>query len=154
MAEKYWLVKTEPSVYSIDDLRRDGETLWDRVRNHQAKLFLRDGMQPGDACFIYHSNAHPTGVVGVAVVMGVAVADPTQFEKGTDGFEPRATREAAVWWARRLKWKGRFAACVELAALRNEPKLAGMRLLARGNRLSVMPVEKFEFHCIEQMAKA
>lgn len=153
MARRCWLVKTEPDVYSIDDLERDGRTAWDRVRNHQAKLSLRDGMQSGDRVLIYHSNAEPTGVVGIAVVEGEAVPDETQFRKGDDAHEPRATRQAPVWWARVLRFERRFAACVELSALRSQPALSSMRLLARGNRLSVMPVEPAEFACIERMAR-
>ena len=152
MAMRHWLVKTEPEVYSIDHLRRDGSTKWDRVRNHQAKLFLRDGMQPGDRVLVYHSNAEPTGVVGIAVVVGVAVPDETQFRKGDEAHEPRATREAPVWWARTLRFERRFGGCITLQELRAEPRLAGMRLLARGNRLSVMPVAAAEFACIERMA--
>ena len=152
MAKSHWLVKTEPDVYSIEDLRRDGSTAWDRVRNHQAKLFLRDGMQPGDRVLIYHSNAEPTGVVGVASVVGAAVPDETQFRKGDEAFEPRATRQAPVWWARNLRFEKRFPGCVELSALRAEAALAGMKLLARGNRLSVLPVTAVEFACIERMA--
>ena len=154
MTMKHWLVKTEPEVYSIDDLKRDGSTAWDRVRNHQAKLSLRDGMQPGDRVLIYHSNAEPTGVVGIATVVGEAMPDATQFRKGDDAFEPRATKDAPVWWARTLRFERRFSACVTLASLRAEPKLAGMQLLARGNRLSVLAVAAAEFACIERMAKA
>lgn len=151
MARGFWLVKTEPEVYSIDDLRRDRVTAWDRVRNHQAKLSLRDGMRDGDGVLVYHSNADPTGVVGTAVVQGEAIADETQFRRGDEAFEPRATREAPVWWARRLGFERRFAGCVTLAALRAEPALAGMRLLARGNRLSVLPVSRSEFERIVRM---
>lgn len=154
MAKGHWLVKTEPEVYSIDDLRRDRVTAWDRVRNHQAKLSLRDGMRDGDRVLVYHSNADPTGVAGVAVVQGEALADETQFRKDDEAFEPRATREAPVWWARRLRFERRFGACVELARLRAEPALAGMRLLARGNRLSVLPVTRAEFERIERMGGA
>lgn len=154
MTRAHWLVKTEPDVYSIDDLRRDGSTAWDRVRNHQAKLFLRDGMKPGDRVLVYHSNAEPTGVVGIAEVTGEATPDETQFRKGDDAFEPRATRSAPVWWARTLRFVRRFEACVELQALRAEPALAGMKLLARGNRLSVVPVTAGEFARIERMAES
>lgn len=154
MAKGHWLVKTEPEVYSIDDLRRDGSTAWDRVRNHQAKLSLRDGMKPGDRVLVYHSNAEPTGVVGVATVVGEAIPDETQFRKGDEAFEPRAMRASPVWWARTLRFERRFAACVELAALRAEPALSKMKLLARGNRLSVLPVTEAEFERILRMAKA
>jgi predicted RNA-binding protein with PUA-like domain len=154
MAKGHWLVKTEPEVYSIEDLQRDGTTAWDRVRNHQAKLSLRDGMKPGDLVLIYHSNADPTGVVGTATVVGEATPDETQFRKGDEAFEPRATRANPVWWARTLRFERRFKACVELASLRAEPALAEMKLLARGNRLSVLPVTAAEFERILRMAKA
>jgi len=150
----YWLCKSEPDVYSIDDLRRDEVTGWEGVRNYQARNFMRDGMQPGDRVLIYHSNAEPTGVVGIATVVGEAIPDATQFRKGDDAFEPRATKDAPVWWARTLRFERRFPACVTLASLRAEPKLAGMQLLARGNRLSVLSVAAAEFACIERMAKA
>jgi predicted RNA-binding protein with PUA-like domain len=147
----HWLLKTEPEVYGIDDLRREGHTDWDRVRNHQVKILLRDAMAQGDRCLIYHSNAEPTGVVGTAVVSGQAVPDATQFRKGDEAFEPRATRQAPVWWARPVRFESRFARCVELAELRKEPRLRGMAILKRGNRLSVTPVTAAEFACIEAM---
>jgi predicted RNA-binding protein with PUA-like domain len=147
----HWLLKTEPEVYGIDDLRREGRTDWDRVRNHQVKILLRDAMARGDRCLIYHSNAEPTGVVGTAVVSGQAVPDATQFRKGDEAFEPRATRQAPVWWARPVRFESRFARCVELAELRKEPRLRGMAILKRGNRLSVTPVTAAEFACIEAM---
>ena len=148
---RHWLLKTEPDVYSIDDLRADGRTDWDRIRNHQVKLFLRDAMAQGDRCLIYHSNAEPTGVLGTAVVCGEAVPDATQFRKADEAFEPRATREAPVWWARPIRFESRFERCVELAELRGEPRLRGLATLKRGNRLSVTPVTAAEFACIEAM---
>lgn len=147
----HWLLKTEPEVYSIDDLRRDGSTEWDRVRNHQVKLFLRDAMAPGDRCLVYHSNAEPTGVVGTAVVCGDAVPDATQFRKGDEAFEPRATRSAPVWWARPVRFESRFARCVELAELRGDPGLSDLAILKRGNRLSVTPVSATDFARIVAM---
>jgi predicted RNA-binding protein with PUA-like domain len=147
-----WLVKTEPAVYAIGDLRRDRVTMWDRVRNHQAKLMLRDGMAKGDQVLIYHSNADPTGVVGLAEVAGDAVPDATQFLRSDESFEPRATREAPVWWARPLRFRRAFPACVELARLRETPGLADLPLLRRGNRLSVMPVSDKAFGIILRLA--
>ena len=151
---RHWLCKSEETCYSIADLERDGRAGWDSVRNYQARNFMRDQMKVGDLVLYYHSNAEPTGVVGVAVVQGQAIADETQFRKGDDAFEPRATREAPVWWARRLRFELKFAACVELSRLRDEPALAGMKLLARGNRLSVLPVARAEFERIERMGGA
>jgi predicted RNA-binding protein with PUA-like domain len=93
---KHWLVKTEPDVYSIDDLKRDRKTEWTGVRNYQARNFLRE-MHVGDMVLVYHSNAEPSGVVGVGKVVRLAEADPTQFDKKSEYYEPKATKEAPRW---------------------------------------------------------
>lgn len=149
----HWLLKTEPSTYAIEDLRRDRRTDWDRVRNHQVKIFLRDVMAKGDRCLVYHSNADPTGVVGTAVVCGDAVPDASQFRRGDEAFEPRASRDAPVWWARPMRFESLFGRCVTLEAIRAEPALRGLAILRRGNRLSVTPVTEAEFACIEAMGR-
>ena len=93
-----WLMKSEPDVYSIADLKRDGRTAWTGVRNYQARNFMRDRMRVGDPVLFYHSNADPSGVAGVGRVAGPAYADPTQFDPAGDYFDPRATPAAPVWF--------------------------------------------------------
>jgi len=143
-AEQRWLAKSEPDVYSIDDLRRDGSTWWDGVRNYQARNFLRS-MRVGDRVLFHHSSGDPSGVVGTAVVVGVAQPDPTQFDPRSDGFDGASTREDPRWCAVKVRFESRFALPVTLQMLRADRALSGMRILQRGNRLSVTPVTAAEF---------
>lgn len=147
---KYWLVKSEPSVFSIEDLRRDKTTLWDGVRNYQARNFLRE-MQVGDEVLLYHSNAEPPGVAGIATVRAAAIADPSQFDPKSDYYDPGASKDEPRWFSPSLAFKRAFKNYLELEALRKSPKLKGLALLKRGNRLSVMPVSEKEFEAIVQM---
>lgn len=149
-AAQYWLAKSEPEVYSIDDLRRDGATLWDGVRNYQARNFLRS-MQIGDRVLFHHSNGDPSGVVGTAVVVGLAQPDPTQFDPRSDGFDEASKRDDPRWCAVKVRFESRFVVPVTLQMLRSERALSGMRILQRGNRLSVTPVTAAEFARVEKL---
>ena len=153
MAKGFWLVKTEPEVYSIDDLRRDRVTDWDRVRNHQAKLSLRDGMRDGDRVLVYHSNADPAGIAGIAEVVGEAIADPTQFDARSEYHDPKSTPAAPRWMMRRMRFVERFARVVTLDELRADAASASMMALRPGNRLSVTPVSAAEFRAACRLAK-
>ncbi|WP_038068516.1 EVE domain-containing protein [Thermus scotoductus] len=133
----YWLLKSEPEVYSILDLEREGKAIWDGVRNYQARNYLMQ-MQVGDLCFFYHSNANPPGIAGLCRVVGTLLPDPTQFDPESPYFDPRATREKPRWYT------------VEVAFLEAWPLIPLKELRAcfpedhplvrKGNRLSVMPV--------------
>ena len=149
----YWLCKSEPDVYSIDDLRRDTVTGWEGVRNYQARNFMRDGMQPGDRVLVYHSNAEPTGVAGIAEVAGAAKADPTQFDPTSEYHDPKSTREEPRWMMRELRFVERFARVVTLEELKGCKALGAMAALQKGNRLSVTPVTKAEFDAVVRMAR-
>ena len=153
MAKGYWLAKTEPGDYSIDDLERDGETQWDGVRNYQARNFMRDGMRPGDRVLIYHSMTKPIGVYGIAEVAGPAHPDTTQFDRKNKYFDEKSTDENPRWWCVDFKHVETFAEPVTRDELKAEPGLADMKLLKRGMRLSVMPVEKAEFDLIRKMSR-
>ncbi|MDX1396206.1 MAG: EVE domain-containing protein [Gemmatimonadota bacterium] len=153
MPKKYWLVKTEPDVYSIDDLERDGETEWDGVRNYQARNFMRDGMQPGDPVLIYHSNAKPMGVYGIAEVAGPAHPDSTQFVKKSKYYDEKSSKDDPRWWCVDVRHVATFDKPVTRDAMKGEPGLADMKLLKRGMRLSVMPVEKAEFELVKKMSR-
>ena len=146
-----WLVKTEPDVYSIDDLARDKVTDWTCVRNYQARNFLK-AMARGDEVLIYHSNAEPSGVVGIARVCQVASPDPTQFDKKSEYFDPKATKDAPRWFCPDLKFVRKLSRLIALDELRNCTSLAGLVLLQRGSRLSVVPVSEKHFDIIVELA--
>jgi predicted RNA-binding protein with PUA-like domain len=151
--DRFWLVKTEPEVYSIDDLARDRRTGWDGVRNHQARNFMRDSMQVGDLVLVYHSNADPPGVAGLARVSGAARPDPTAFDPNDPHFDPRSKRDAPTWLMVELEFVERFPALLPLDRLRRERALEGMPLLARGQRLSVQPVSPVQFKRVLALAR-
>jgi len=148
-----WLVKTEPDVYSIADLEREGTTEWTGIRNYQARNFMREAMRPGDRVLVYHSNADVLGVYGIAEVAGPAHPDSSQFDEDDRYHDPASTREDPRWWCVDLRHVRTFDAPVTRDAMRAEPGLSDMKLLARGTRLSVMPVEEAEFEIIEKMSR-
>jgi predicted RNA-binding protein with PUA-like domain len=149
---KYWLVKTEPDVYSIDDLKRDKKTEWTGVRNYQARNYLQD-MQVGDMVLVYHSNAEPSGVVGIGKVVRLAEPDPTQFDKKSEYYEPKATKESPRWYCPQIGFSKKLAAMVSLGDLRENRALDGLLLLQRGTRLSVIPVTERHFKAVVEMAR-
>lgn len=146
-------MKSEPEVFSIDDLKRKKETAWDGVRNFQARNFMRDEMHVGDRVLFYHSNAEPPGVAGIAEVSHEAVPDLSQFDKKSEYFEPRATKEKPYWFCVKVRFKEKFPALVTLDEIRKQKALAKMPLLKPGQRLSVQPVVKEDFDFICKMAK-
>lgn len=149
-AMAYWLVKSEPSVYSIHDLKRDRVTHWHGVRNFQARNYLR-AMAPGDSVLFYHSNEEPVGVAGLAEVKRVAYPDPSQFDAKSEFYDPRATVASPRWFCPDIVYVDAFAAVVPLAVLRAERRLADMVLLKRGTRLSVQPVTGEQFKAIVRL---
>jgi predicted RNA-binding protein with PUA-like domain len=153
MAHRYWLFKTEPESYSITDLKRDGTTCWDGVRNYQARNTLRDDVGKGDTVLFYHSNANPPAIVGIAVVVRDAYPDHTQFEQGHPKFDPKAAEDAPRWFMVDIRFEKMFRTALSLDALREVPELAEMELLRKGSRLSVQPVRKNEFEAILVLAK-
>jgi predicted RNA-binding protein with PUA-like domain len=156
---RFWLLKTDPEELSFGDLWRAPRrtTGWDGVRNFQARNFIRDGMALGDGVLIHHSGGagaagEAPGIAGLAEVASAAYPDPTQFERGHERFEPRATPERPVWFQVDVRAVQPFAEPLTLAGLREVPALAGMGLLKRGNRLSVQPVGAAEWAAIVALA--
>ncbi len=149
MAKRYWLVKSEPDVYSLDDLERDGSTAWEGVRNYQARNNLR-AMKKGDEVLYYHSNATPPSVVGVAQVVREAYPDPTQFDAGSDSYDAKSRPDDPRWSLVDLAFAARFPRAVPLGDIKAQPSLAEMELLRNG-RLSVQPVTKAEFERVKKM---
>jgi predicted RNA-binding protein with PUA-like domain len=154
MSKKYWLIKSEPTAYSIDDLKRDRTTLWEGVRNYQARNFMMKEMKAGDEALFYHSSAEPPGVVGVAEVDGAAEPDPTQFDSEDSHYDPKATPAAPIWYCVRVKFKEKFARQVTLSELRERKELLNMVLLQKGSRLSIQPVTEKEFKLISKLASS
>lgn len=153
MAKSYWLMKSEPDVFSIDDLksRPGSREQWDGVRNYQARNFMRDEMKVGDLILFYHSNATPPGVAGIAEVSKLAHPDHTQFDKKSEYYDPKATLENPRWFMVEVKFVEKFKNFLSLDELKECAPLQGMRLLQKGNRLSVMPVELKEFEFIRKL---
>jgi predicted RNA-binding protein with PUA-like domain len=151
---RYWLLKSEPDEYSIDDLAaaRGRTTAWFGVRNYQARNFIRDDMKRGDRAFFYHSSCPEPGIVGVVEVVGEAYADATQFDGKSPYFDAKASRDAPRWVSIDVKLVERLR-LVGLLELRAHPALAGMRILQRGNRLSVTPVDPAEWTVVRKLAE-
>lgn len=152
--KRCWLVKTEPDDYSIDDLKRDGKTCWDGVRNYQARNTLRDEMKVGDPVLFYHSSCEPMGVAGVGRVCRAGYPDHTALERGGKHFDPKATRENPIWMMVDIEFVEKFAGVVPLAALKANAGLKGMALLRPGQRLSVQPVTAAEFEIVRHLGRA
>jgi predicted RNA-binding protein with PUA-like domain len=142
----YWLMKTEPSTFGIDDFAKKPKktAMWDGVRNYQARNMLRDDYKKGDLAFIYHSSADETGIAGIAQVARTAYPDPTQFDKKSDHYDAGAKRDEPRWFVVDMQLKRRFKRVITLDELRKHESrgLDGMVLLKRGNRLSITPVSK------------
>ena len=147
---RYWLMKSEPNEFSIDDLARAPKksTAWVGVRNYLARNFMRDQMQLGDRVFFYHSSCEVPGIAGIAEVGKLAYPDETQFDRKSKYFDPKATRETPRWVHVDVKLVKKTR-LVPLSELRGYPQLAKMQLLQRGNRLSITPVDPAEWKFIE-----
>ena len=145
---RYWLMKSEPDVFSIDDLARVKVEPWTGVRNYQARNFMRDGMAKGDGVLFYHSSCEVPGVTGLAEVASAAYPDPTQFDRKSEYFDAKSTREDPRWMLVDVAYKRRLKRVITLAELKEQARLEGFALLQRGNRLSVLPVTKPEWDAI------
>ncbi len=152
-AKKYWLMKSEPNAYSIDDLERDGYTYWDGVRNYQARNFMRDEMKIGDRVIFYHSNTEPPAAVGIAEVIKESYPDFSAFDPKDKHFDPKSKEEKPTWYMVDIKFVKKFKKIVPLQEMKQNPKLQDMKLVQRGNRLSVMPITKEEFDEIVRMSR-
>ena len=149
----YYLLKSEASCYSIDDLKREKKTAWTGVRNYQARNFMR-GMNVGDLILFYHSNGtpkEPTGIYGIAKVCTKAHPDETQFNKYDDHYDPKATRVKPIWECVDVQFVKKFTHPVTLSDIKFEPSLKGMMLAQKGSRLSVQPVLEKHFNEIIQL---
>lgn len=148
----YWLIKSEPEEFSIDDLKKQKTTWWEGVRNYQARNFMMNDMKIGDQILFYHSNAEPTGVVGIASVSKEAAPDLSAQDKKSDYFDVKASKENPRWFCVQIKFERKFDKCVTLAEIKANPSLKNMDLVRPGQRLSVQVVRKDEFETIFKLA--
>lgn len=151
MSFSFWLMKSEPSSYSIDDLARDKTTFWNGVRNYQARNFLRDSIKPGDRVLFYHSNADPSGITGVAKVVKGGYADPTAFDPKSSYYDPKASPGNPIWFMVVILFVKKFKKILDLDLLRHTAGLEKMMVLKRGSRLSIQPVSPKEFEIVEKL---
>lgn len=153
-AKRYWLMKSEPETYSIENLARDTTTAWGCVRNYQARNFMLHEMKLSDQVLFYHSNSEPSGIAGLAQVASLAKPDKTQFDKKSDYFDPKATLTAPRWFCVDVSFVQKFPQILSLNELRSKKELKDMLLLKRGQRLSIQPVAEAEFEYILKMTKS
>ena len=151
--KRYWLMKSEPEAYSIDDLARDKTTYWDGVRNYQARNFMRDQIKKGDAVFFYHSNAEPSGITGIAEIVKEGYPDPSAFDPKDRHFDEESDPKDPTWYVVEIRFVEKFPELIALETLRKIKGLEKMPLLQRGQRLSVQPVSEQEWKTIVETAK-
>jgi predicted RNA-binding protein with PUA-like domain len=148
---KYWLLKTEPDVYSLDDLKEAGVDTWDGIRNYQARNIIRDEMKENDKVFIYHSRTQPIGIVGEAKIAREAYPDHTQFDPEAKYYDPKSDPDNPRWLMVDVAYVRHFPECISLAKLKSIPELAEMMGVKKGSRLSVQPVREEEWNIIQAM---
>ena len=153
MAKKYWLMKCEPAAYTIADLKRDGRTSWEGVRNYQARNFMRDQMQEGDAVLFYASNADPSGVTGLATIARAGYPDHLSWKRGHKYFDAASTKEKPLWYMVDLAFEEEFAGTVPLETLKAPPGLEDMKAIQKGSRFSVQPATKSEYDIVVRLGR-
>ena len=151
--KQYWILKSEPDSFSIDDLERVGTTAWDGVRNYQARNYLR-AQRKGDRVLIYHSSCAEPGVVGIAEIARAAYPDDTAFDPSDKHYDPKSDPSDPTWYMPDVKFVSRLPRVVTLRELQGRPELEGLFLTRKGNRLSVMPASKEHFDFIVRLARA
>jgi len=137
----YWLMKSEPDAYSIKDLENEKETLWDGIRNYQARNFMRS-MKIGDQAFFYHSNTKPPGIVGLMEIIGTNLIDPYQFEESSKYYDKKSKKENPRWDCVKTKYICEFKNMITLKELSETYTPEELTLVRKGNRLSIMPIKK------------
>jgi len=138
----YWLMKSEPDAYSIDDLERDGREPWDGIRNYQARNMMRDDMKIGDEVFFYHSNCKEPGIVGIMKVASEPYPDPMQFDRTSKYYDPKSTKDNPRWCLVDVEFVRKLERTISLAEIKDTTGLDGLILTRKGNRLSIMPIDK------------
>lgn len=148
---QYWLMKSEPDTYSIDDLQSFGVDHWDGIRNYQVRNFFRDQMQVGEQAFFYHSNCKEPGIVGIMEIVSTAYPDHTAFDPSEKYFDSKSDPDNPRWLMVDVRYIRHLDRMITLGELRQQKQIADMKLLQRGNRLSVLPLSKMEWQYILEM---
>lgn len=151
---RYWLMKSEPDVFSIDDLKREKKTSWENVRNYQARNYMTQGMKIGDRALYYHSNAEPSGIAGVCEIVKLAYPDPTQFDPKSEYYDEGASKDAPRWFMVDVGFVERFDEVLSLDEMKANPALEGMLVLQKGTRLSITPVTQAHFEAVLAAVKS
>lgn len=152
MKKRIWLMKSEPDVYSIDDLEREGSTVWEGVRNYQARNFMRE-MKLGDIVLFYHSNAKPPGIVGLGEIVREHYPDPFQFDAKSDYYDPKSPKDNPRWSAVDVGFVEKFPEMLSLNEMKEDPIYEGMLVIQKGSRLSVQPVEEKHYKLVLKRAR-
>ena len=153
MPRTFWLMKCEPSAYTIDDLARDKTAGWEGVRNFQARNFMRDDMQVGDGVLFYASNGDPSGVTGLAEIVRSGYPDPFAFKKGHKYFDAASRKDAPTWYTVDIGYVATFPEIIALETLKSTKGLEAMVVTRKGSRLSIQPVTKAEFEIVSRLGR-
>ena len=151
--KQYWLMKSEPDVYSIDDLEREGKTQWEGIRNYQARNFMRDSMNIGDEVLFYHSNTKPPGVVGLGRICSEPYPDYFAFDKKSNYYDPKSDKANPRWIMVDVEFVEKFPGNYALNDIKENPKLQDMLVIRKGQRLSIQPVTAKDFKAVCEAAK-
>lgn len=144
----YWLMKSEPDTFSIDDLKRQKKSDWEGVRNYQARNFMRDQMKVGDLAFFYHSNAKPSGVAGICKISKINIPDYTAWDPKSKYFDPKTDPDNPRWIMVQVEFVEKFPEVISLHELRKHKELKNLMILQKGSRLSITPVTNIEYQTI------
>lgn len=147
----YWLMKSEPDCFGIDDLKKEGTGMWEGCRNYTVRNFLRDQMAPGDKAFFYHSSVDPVGIAGTMEIVGKGYPDPTQFDPESEYFDEKSPKDNPRWFVRDVKFVKKFKRIVPLSELRTIPGLQDMQVLKKGQMLSITPVTEDEWKIVNNL---
>ena len=154
MSRSFWLMKSEPNVYSIEDLEREGQCFWEGIRNYQARNMMRDLFRVGDQALFYHSNATPPGAMGVMEVVKESYPDHTSWDSESKYFDAKSSKDNPRWVMVDVAFKEKFARCVSLQEMREHDELADMKVLQKGSRLSIQPLTETEFLYVCQLGRS
>ena len=150
---QYWLMKSEPDVYGIDTLEKEGKTHWDGIRNYQARNFMRDQMRIGDQVLFYHSNARPPGVAGLAQVCSKPYPDFTAWDQTSDYYAPKSTPDKPIWVMVDVQFVEKFPTLVSLETIKTIPECHDMLLIKKGQRLSIQPITQLHYDTICKLGR-